>query len=68
MFRFEFRESHPYKPHGFETMNSKIGEDPITEIRTMKNRLRKLAVSSTLNNNQVKVWEYASALTRMLFV
>uniref|UniRef100_A0A914BZ76 Centrosomal protein CEP104 Zn finger domain-containing protein n=1 Tax=Acrobeloides nanus TaxID=290746 RepID=A0A914BZ76_9BILA len=47
-------ESHPYKPLGFETMNSKLGEDPITEIRTMKNRLRKMAVSSTLNDSQVK--------------
>ena len=49
-------------------MNSDLGEDPITAIRTMKNRLRKMAVSSTLNDSQVKVWEYASALTRMLFV
>jgi hypothetical protein len=55
MFRFEFRESHPYKPSGFETMNTELGEDPLTSLRTMNNRLRKMAVSSSLDDKQIKV-------------
>src|SRR3569833_2365734 len=55
MDRFKFRDSHPYKPSGFETMDTELGEDPLTSLRTMNNRLRKMAVSSSLDDKQVKV-------------
>ncbi|KAE9552760.1 hypothetical protein FO519_004022 [Halicephalobus sp. NKZ332] len=50
---YEF-EGNEYRRNGYETFNSQLGEDPMTALRTLKNRLRTMNVSSSAKDRTVK--------------
>uniref|UniRef100_A0AC35FN47 Uncharacterized protein n=1 Tax=Panagrolaimus sp. PS1159 TaxID=55785 RepID=A0AC35FN47_9BILA len=51
---YEF-EAHKYKPNGYKSFNTQLGEDPVTAIRTLKIRLRELSISSATKDRPVKI-------------
>ena len=64
---FKFSEAHEYKPKGYSTFNTQLGEDPVTAIRTLKSRLREMSISCATKDRLVKVKMILKCFQRLLF-